>query len=388
MPDQEFKIVITSTADNKGFEQASEGAKKLTAAEAAVVDVSGNELKKAYQKAEDAAAVSMEHLASASRLLTQATTESNDALKTRGQYQDEEIKKEEAVALARVRAALAIGAITEAQAAQQERDIKGRGNRQTDQADHDTAQGEIDNLNQELQRQKGIAAGITNQRTNNPPKLEEAKAAEDITKKLMDYAISDRDKHAKFLEEHGSEMSMHDWEQAQRLQKGLVRRAGDAEDAYNAAHEHAEGVRKAAEKMQKDFDEASQRITELTRQVQEKTEALGAADAHRNTMRGLNDSESSANEISRVAGTAGGKEETAAEQLATALRNHQQLTAQQWQMLLKAYRDATGQNATNANQILNLFDARQQTDDAILKRIADIERRLHATGAAAATGRN
>ena len=324
----------------------------------------------------DAAADSTLKLASASHTLAEKTEAANAALKQNAQFADEENRKQMESLLARVQAQLALGQITEAQAAQRERDIKGEFGASTNLAASQSESKEIQTLKDELEKQKALLEGFEKQKTATAGAVGSADTSVETAKGKLDRAQKDLSDQNEFFQKHHADFTPEQFETEMAKSKQLDLRVVQFQGAYDEAVQSAERVKKSVATIADNLQSAQSRIAELNLTIGQREVSHEAADTHRTNMEGFGRTQAEADQLSKLANTPGGKEESQAEQIAKMIANHQQVTSSQMQFIANAYVLATGHQAQTWQQIIALFKPMGQTQAALITEINSMNQRL------------
>lgn len=254
----------------------------------------------------DRAGHSVQNLITASEKLKQSTEDYTASINRQTQSQDALLKKQQEVALAKVRAAEALGAITPEQAAEQEAKIRGQSTQAESTAQRNAEIIEIDRLKQELSQQTEIQKNAKDHQVDNENATDHAQLNENFAKKSYDDAKSEVEKHSKFLADNIGQLTGEQYAHEQRVQDLLIKRELQAEDNYNAAREHTAAVKSSAGQMAKDMEEASKRIAELQRQIDQKTAELNNFDRLHRSLAEQQSEQNRYETITRITKGAGG----------------------------------------------------------------------------------
>lgn len=235
----------------------------------------------------DSLASSTQKVSTATKDLSDDTDDLNLTEKIKLQYLQEELKKEEEVAIAKVNARRATGEITAEEANKEIGSIRGQFSELSRFETSKSEQREIDSYKDELAKQKNIAGDLGKKQISNSAAVTGADLDATEKKKQWESAKADVEKETKWLHDHDSKLSPDEDEKERAKLHLLDMRAIQAGDKYDQSVKHANSVRGQAQTDKSQLEEANRRIDDLNKKITRLETNHTLAQKHRDNMAGF-----------------------------------------------------------------------------------------------------
>ncbi len=245
----------------------------------------------------DEFATATDHVADAQKRVTDETNHALDALRTQAQFEEEEAKAREKLALDQVRQKVATGQLTPAQGEAAEIDITSRNAREADRRKSALEAAEIAAREKEQAELKAQQFDLSQKKIKEAGSPEAAQTSAEEAKKLADKYQKDADAQVKYLQDFGKDMSPQEFTQQLAKLSQLQQLADQQAVVAGEAAEKAKAVKEEWEKTVGALKKVNDRLAELGEQIPQLESSHKSADKHRATMRGIEDQSTAINRV-------------------------------------------------------------------------------------------
>ncbi len=275
-------------AANIDVSRISDGTEALQAQ----IDTMGSGVGKA-----DDFATATDHVADAQKKVADNTNEAITALKTQAQYEEEEAKARQKLALDQIKQKVATGQMTPAEGAAAETDITARNEREASARKSKLESDEIDARKQEQSELTAQQRDLENRKTLESGSPEAAQGRADDAKNLAGKYKKDADDQGQYLHDFGKDMSGDEYTKQMAKQKLLIERQHQQEDVADDMAEKAKAAKTEWEKTVTSLKKVNDRLAELGDQIPQLESKHDAADKHRGAMLGIQNQSNATNRV-------------------------------------------------------------------------------------------
>jgi hypothetical protein len=245
----------------------------------------------------DEFATATDHIADAQRRVTEETNHTIDALKTQAQYEEEEAKARQKIALDQIKQKVATGQMTPAEGAAAEVDITSRDAREADRRKSDLEKAEIAARKKEQEDLTAQQNELTNRKISEAGKPEFAQTTAEDAKNLAAKYKKDADDQTKYIVDFNKDMSPDEFSKQLAKQSQLIKLQVQQEGVADDMAEKAKAAKEEWEKTVISLKKVNDRLAELGDQIPQLESKHTAADEHRKTIRGLEDQSNATNRV-------------------------------------------------------------------------------------------